>query len=123
MAILDIQAFSRRPKVNTRVQHGDARTISLDGQYDLSVFSPPYPNSFDYTDVYNVELWMLGYLSHYVENQELRRTTLASHVQILRDYHSAPAGSSTLTSAIQSLQDSRDLLWDPWIPQSSARTP
>ena len=32
------------------------------GPHDLAVFSPPYPNSFDYTDVYNVELWAMGYL-------------------------------------------------------------
>jgi hypothetical protein len=115
-AILEIQAFSRRPVTNSTVIQGDARTVQLDKKYDLSVFSPPYPNSFDYTDVYNLELWMLGYLAHYEDNRELRRATLASHVQILRDYPLAPTGSSTLGSVIGQLRESKKSLWDPWIP-------
>jgi len=40
---------------------GVAVTLAAD-PVDAAIFSPPYPNSFDYTDVYNLELWVLGYL-------------------------------------------------------------
>lgn len=115
-AILDIQAFSRRPKTASTVVHGDARELSIDRRYDLAVFSPPYPNSFDYTDVYNLELWMLGYLTRSQDNRALRNATLRSHVQVFREYPPAPNGSTTLNSVIERLQASEKLLWDKWIP-------
>lgn len=115
-AILDIQAFSRRPEAASNVIRGDARKLSLDKRYDLAVFSPPYPNSFDYTDVYNLELWMLGYLKRSEDNRELRQATLSSHVQVFRDYPPAPSGSATLNSVIEQLQETKKLLWDKWIP-------
>ncbi|WP_448121893.1 hypothetical protein [Xanthomonas arboricola] len=83
---------------------------------DLAVFSPPYPNSFDYTDVYNVELWMLGYLDGADSNQKLRNSTLCSHVQLKRKYLPAPPGSLRLARALGRLKRARDSLWSPWIP-------
>ena len=116
-AILDIQAFSHRPETDSTVIHGDSREMRFNKQYDLSVFSPPYPNSFDYTDVYNVELWMLGYLAHSESNRDLRQATLASHVQLLRDYPTAPSGSETLNSVLKQLREVKESLWSSWIPQ------
>jgi hypothetical protein len=116
-AILDIQAFSRRPETVSTVIRGDARNVELGGQFDLSVFSPPYPNSFDYTDVYNMELWMLGYLTRSEDNRNLRQATLTSHVQLMRDYPPAPGGSDTLHSVLKQLQETKESLWSPWIPQ------
>jgi hypothetical protein len=83
----------------------------------LAVFSPPYPNSFDYTDVYNVELWMLGYLSSPKDNRELRVSTLCSHVQIARDFPAAPRGSATLNDTLGHLDERRVQLWDRRIPE------
>lgn len=115
-AILDIQAFSRRPQIASTVILGDARKLSFERRYDLAVFSPPYPNSFDYTDVYNLELWMLGYLTSWTDNRELRHATLRSHVQVFRDYPQPPKGSATLNTVIEQLQEARKSLWDKWIP-------
>lgn len=84
---------------------------------DLAVFSPPYPNSFDYTDVYNVELWMLGYLGDSSSNQALRKSTLCSHVQIKREFKPAPQGSLRLSRALGKLRRERDVLWSRWIPE------
>ena len=82
LAMADVHRFRDRPRPETRIVNGDARRYRAYGDFDLAVFSPPYPNSFDYTDVYNVELWMLGYLRGASENQALRKDTLSSHVQI-----------------------------------------
>jgi len=83
---------------------------------DLAVFSPPYPNTFDYTDVYNVELWMLGYLENMAQNRALRLATLSSHVQVLRDYAEAPLGSPRLDQALVRLTAAGALLWSRWLP-------
>jgi hypothetical protein len=116
-AILDIHQFSSRPETVSTVICKDAREVRLDRRYDLSVFSPPYPNSFDYTDVYNLELWMLGYLTRTEDNRDLRQATLTSHVQLMRDYPSAPSGSDTLNAVLKQLQEVKESLWSPWIPQ------
>jgi hypothetical protein len=116
-AISDIHRFAARPAVRVEVLHGDARRVRPKGLYDVAVLSPPYPNSFDYTDVYNVELWVLGYLNDSDENKALRNSTLASHVQLQRAYAAAPGESETLKQTLERLHGIRDNLWSPWIPQ------
>ena len=75
-AIADVHRFADRPRVRTSVLCGDAREVTLPCGHSVAVFSPPYPNSFDYTDVYNLELWMLGYLKDANDNRKLRQATL-----------------------------------------------
>ena len=116
-ALRDINRFARRPSVSTSVIRGDARALRLHDHYELAIFSPPYPNSFDYTDVYNVELWMLGYLATTDDNRRLRDSTLTSHVQLRRDYAGPPKGSSTLERVLQRLAAVSPRLWSPWIPR------
>jgi len=116
MAILDAQRFASRPTLAATVVEGDARAIDYGGKHDLAVFSPPYPNSFDYTDVYNVQLWMLGYLCEPADNRALRMSTLSSHVQLKREYSPPPIGSLTLDCTISALAEVRANLWSPWLP-------
>jgi DNA modification methylase len=47
--------------------------------FDLVLYSPPYLNNFDYSEVYKLELWLLGYLDSYEGWRELRRGTVRSH--------------------------------------------
>ncbi|PYC72534.1 hypothetical protein C7C45_08850 [Micromonospora arborensis] len=116
-AIRDIQRFAERPKTSWAVMQGDARKVQPEGPFDLAVFSPPYPNSFDYTDVYNLELWMLGYLQAGDDNRVLRTSTLASHVQLMRDYPEMPPGSPTLVAVVGALEHVKKSLWNQWIPK------
>jgi hypothetical protein len=115
-AIVDVHRFASRPNVSTSVQNTDSRGFRTKRLHDISVFSPPYPNSFDYTDVYNIELWMLGYLQSSDQNRRLRKATLSSHVQLQRAYAAPPDGSRTLSSTLQQLEAIKDTLWSPWIP-------
>lgn len=115
-AIQDVITFNHRPTVISRIVEGDSRSQRYDDQFDLSVFSPPYPNSFDYTDVYNVQLWMLGYLTDSATNINLRRNTLTSHVQVSREFRVAPEGSATLSGALASLESEKDTLWSKHLP-------
>lgn len=117
-AITEIHAHGRRQGAIARVMSADARSaIERVEPVSLAVFSPPYPNSFDYTDVYNLELWMLGYLGVGADNQRLRHATLTSHVQIKREFALPPSGSRRLTRALNRLRAARNALWSPWIPE------
>jgi hypothetical protein len=117
-AIQEVHRFSRRRLPTFEVVRGDSRTaLRGAGNWDLAVFSPPYPNSFDYTDVYNIELWVLGYLSNSESNRFLRQATLSSHVQISRNFSRAPCGSPLLDGVMAALDKARSSLWDRHIPE------
>ena len=117
-ALYDLRRFAERPCLDYRVLRGDARRLTREiGPHDLAVFSPPYPNSFDYTDVYNVELWALGYLDSREANTRLRHSTLRSHVQLLRSFDNGGVASTTLKTTIDALCDVRNKLWNRHIPE------
>lgn len=68
---------------------GDGRTIVLPesdqvsfGEVSLMAYSPPYLNHIDYTEVYKVELWLLGFVASRLQMLELRKRTLRSHASI-----------------------------------------
>jgi hypothetical protein len=116
-ALYDLRRFSDRRCKNYTLLRGDARElVSQLPEHDLAVFSPPYPNSFDYTDVYNVELWALGYLDSREQNTTLRRSTLRSHVQINRDMSWSGIDSPTLSQTVAALEEVAPLLWNRNIP-------
>lgn len=113
----DIARYSTARSMVYSVFRGDARAlVSEISGMDLAIYSPPYPNSFDYTDVYNVELWMLGYLKTTADNRLLREATLSSHVQIGRKFVQPPSGSLLLDDTVAALDRARIRLWDPYIP-------
>ena len=66
-----------------RVLVGDGRQPSalgvLDGSVDLVITSPPYPNNIDYSEVYKLELWLLGFVSNGDQFLQLRKKTFRSH--------------------------------------------
>jgi hypothetical protein len=120
-ALYDLRRFGARRCRDFSVIRGDARSLaSTVGSCDLAVFSPPYPNSFDYTDVYNVELWTLGYLNSRTSNSRLRNSTLRSHVQILRDMTANKAATPTLARTVDALKSVQGDLWNPHIPDMVA---
>jgi DNA modification methylase len=49
------------------------------GSVDLIFTSPPYPNNIDYSEVYKLELWLLGFVTDSVDFLALRRQTFRSH--------------------------------------------
>lgn len=116
-ALYDLRRFSDRRCRSYDLLRGDARELIRNvAPLDLAVFSPPYPNSFDYTDVYNVELWTMGYLRNGSMNAELRRKTVRSHVQIHRDMSFDGMNSKLLRETIDQLNNIADRLWNRHIP-------
>ncbi len=72
---------------NGRQLLGDGRRMSCipeDLSFDLAIFSPPYPNNIDYTEVYKLEAWLLGMISNRDEFRLQRLRTVHSHPSIRR---------------------------------------
>jgi len=118
MAAADLTLYSGLDRGQHVVQRGDARSaLAHVEQADVAIFSPPYPNSFDYTDVYNLELWMLGYLKSGPDNRTLRHQTLRSHVQTKWRMTQRLAVSEALEVTLDALHRARSDLWNPHIPE------
>lgn len=52
----------------------------LAGTCKLAIFSPPYMNCFDYTEVYKTELWLGGFVESYEDMKLIRTDSLSSHL-------------------------------------------
>jgi DNA modification methylase len=65
------------------VNSGDGRNPLGNGietdSMDFLVTSPPYPNHIDYSEVYKLELWLMGFISNQKRFLTLRKGTLRSH--------------------------------------------
>lgn len=114
----DVCLYANRKCGEYTLIRGDSR-LALDEvePVDFAVLSPPYPNSFDYTDIYNIELWMMGYLRSKPDNTNLRLNTIRSHVQLNREYTSDTLGSKSLAQTYKNLCEARTQLWNPHIPE------
>jgi hypothetical protein len=74
----------RTPGFDASVSLTDSRSSSFDlfTEADLALFSPPYPNNIDYTEVYKLEGWLLGSYSDAVAFSQQRRRTVRSHYSL-----------------------------------------
>lgn len=118
IAAEDLSKFAGLPRGTHRIYRGDARSsLARVLRADVAIFSPPYPNSFDYTDVYNLELWLLGYLRCAQDNTALRNRTLRSHVQLKWRTTKIIARSAALDRTLRRLRRCRGDLWNRHIPE------
>ncbi|MBM2811826.1 MAG: putative modification methylase [Chloroflexi bacterium] len=68
---------------DARILRGDARSIPLeDGCASLVVYSPPYANTFDYNEVYKLEMWFMDHVTSYEEWRRVKEASLRSHVSL-----------------------------------------
>ncbi|MSP12336.1 MAG: hypothetical protein EXR62_05190 [Chloroflexi bacterium] len=82
---------------------------------DAVITSPPYLNSFDYTDVYMPELWALGFVNSYKDVRQIRNETVRSHVQV-RWKRENNYLHDTLGSLIADVVENPGTLWNSIIP-------
>ena len=61
------------------------RGLLYDSAFDLILYSPPYLNNFDYSEIYKLELWLLGFIDDYQQWRKLRRSTIRSHHSVKFD--------------------------------------
>jgi hypothetical protein len=84
--------------------------------YKLCVTSPPYLNSFDYTDLYRPELFLGEFIKSNVELQFLRTKTLRSHVEIKIQTPQNDDFGVLYKEVIGNIKSKEHLLWDKQIP-------
>jgi DNA modification methylase len=78
----DVKGFpiTTQPKI----LKGDARIVLSNKEIDkfkLCITSPPYLNTFDYTDIYRPELFLGEFVKNNDELYKLRLNTIRSHIQ------------------------------------------
>lgn len=78
------------------------------------IFSPPYANCFDYTEIYKLELWFGKFVSEYSDLKALRNASVHSHLNGDLSGKVEPK-SDTLLNLLDELQ--KKDLWDKKIPQ------
>ncbi len=115
--INDINEFPIKRENAPTVLYGDSREILSTfeaSDYDLVVTSPPYLNSFDYTDIYRPELYMGNFILSGEALKDLRLRTIRSHVQV--DWPRIIEFESTLLAPIIKKLEAADNLWNNRIP-------
>lgn len=78
------------------------------------IFSPPYANCFDYTEIYKLELWFGKFVSEYSDLKKLRSVSLHSHLNGNLNLE-VESKSETLAKLVMELQKKE--LWDKKIPK------
>ncbi len=115
----DLEAYPILSR-NVEIYNADSRTLSsaaLNGrQFKLCVTSPPYLNSFDYTDIYRPELFLSKSVKSQAQLYELRLNTLRSHVQAKWDEPDNEDLSPLLMQSVSEIQERHDKLWNDRIP-------
>lgn len=100
-----------------RVVRGDARSTLSElpsGSVDITVTSPPYLNSFDYSDVYRPELFLGGFVADNAELMKIRLSTVRSHIQA--DWPYEPSVQlPQIERVVRRLSKQTDL-WNPRLP-------
>ena len=85
-------------------------------RFDLCVTSPPYLNSFDYSDVYRPELFLAGYVKDNSQLMRIRLQTVRSHVQASWEAPVKTSFGTMYAEAIKEVLAHKDKLWDKRIP-------
>jgi DNA modification methylase len=109
---------SPRLNGNATIVRGDARRDmhragQNDSLFDAILTSPPYLNSFDYTDIYRPEMLMMQAANNSGDLRKMRFDTLRSHVQVAWK-PSAPLDIPLLVKTIRAIDSTG--LWCGRIP-------
>lgn len=94
----------------------DARKLTSGDRFRLFITSPPYLNSFDYTDIYRPELFLGKWVTDAVGLRNLRQKTLRSHIQAKWEDPVRSDFGDSYHEAMAAINDERHRLWNPRIP-------
>jgi hypothetical protein len=100
------------------IKSGDSRRLLSykDSAFDLCITSPPYLNSFDYSDVYRPELFLTSAVRTTAELRQIRLRTIRSHVQVSWTSPSGASFGQLYDHVVKSVDERIELLWDRRIP-------
>jgi len=102
----DIREHSSEGSTLVEVANRSALGGEAPPGFALSLFSPPYPNNIDYTEVYKTESWVAGFYDDSDAMRQQRLATLRSHpsVKFPEDYaFSGAEHSSEITELVKPL--------------------
>jgi hypothetical protein len=66
----------------SNLRGSDGKRLLAPNSVGLILYSPPYLNCVDYSEIYKIELWLLEFIRTQEEFRELRLGTLRSHPSI-----------------------------------------
>lgn len=113
----DISDLPIAHRLKPTILTGDSRqelSALEDDMYDLVVTSPPYLNSFDYSDIYRPELFLGDFVRNNDELRQIRLCTLRSHIQV--KWPGEVSFDSTLLFPVLNNLNESENLWDRRIP-------
>jgi hypothetical protein len=112
----DLAAAPICPDGQHFIKLADSRRKVFPSRFTLCVTSPPYLNSFDYTDVYRPELFLGRWVTTMAELRALRLQTVRSHLQVKwKDPKTSDFGAR-YTDAQAKLRKPKGTLWNNRIP-------
>lgn len=85
-------------------------------EFKLCITSPPYLNTFDYTDIYRPELFLGKFVKNQEELYNLRLNTVRSHIQAKWDKPTTSDFGSLYVKSIEHVRNNMDLIMDRNIP-------
>lgn len=117
LMIEDMEQFpiSEQPKIYT----GDVRTVLSNAnieKFKLCITSPPYLNTFDYTDIYRPELFLGQFVRNREELYDLRLRTIRSHIQAKWDTPSVSNFGELYKNSMQYVLQHKEELMHKRIP-------
>ncbi|MGM9790798.1 MAG: DNA methyltransferase [Candidatus Cryptobacteroides sp.] len=115
IALFDIRNAYGRIDNKPTIINGDCLNLRrlTDKQFQLTFFSPPYCNCFDYFEIHKVELWLGGFVSSQKDVKVLRETGFRSNTNALNSKPIAYLNEDL--EGLISLFD-KERLWSPKIP-------
>lgn len=103
----------------SKVKLGDARVLvasAMREKFRLCVTSPPYLNSFDYSDVYRPELFLAGFVDSNDSLMKIRLKTVRSHVQASWEMPINDDFGVLYKDCISTIRESPEILWSGKLP-------
>jgi DNA modification methylase len=97
---------------------GDARQLikKTKNKFRICITSPPYLNSFDYSDVYRPELFLGNFVGSTKALMKVRLKTVRSHVQAQWRNPTVHEFGVLYERAIRAIRDRASQLWDQRLP-------
>lgn len=98
---------------------GDCRWLlghGLRRPFKLCVTSPPYLNSFDYSDVYRPELFLGGFVDSNAGLRNIRLNTVRSHVQAAWRAPTESDFGELYSQSVARISERSEFLWSRQIP-------
>lgn len=101
------------------IKNGDSRVLinKMSNKFKLCITSPPYLNTFDYTDIYRPELFLGDFVSDSNELRQLRHKTVRSHIQVNWKQPITKDFGLLFNGILKEISSKQDLLMHKRIPE------